>query len=368
MNPETALTITKYDGLEVTSQTALELVFSPFYLEAQNLIDTARTINVTDASQKRAMALARQCRLSLKDVRLQMLDVHKAQKVDVLIKGRAIDSLKNDFLDVVKPMEEHLLSQEQFAERIEAARVKAEQDALRTVRTAELLALGYAHAGADLGTLPEVLYRDVLADATAIKAEQDKAAADARAKEEERLRLQAENARLKAEAEEHERLAKIERERVAAEAKAKADEAARVLKEERAKAKAEADKVAAENARIAEIERKKSEAAAALAREAQAKADAIAKEKAEAVAAQLRAERRAREVAEAEIQAAKKSEADRLALEAEASRLAALAPESEKLRAFASALRALPVPDVTWKENIHANVENLAKWVEELIR
>ena len=51
----------------------------------------------------------------------------------------------------------------------------------------------------------------------------------------------------------------------------------------------------------------------------------------------------------------------------EAARLAALAPEREKLMAFAAALRALPVPDVTKADDIREQVEHFAKWVEDLI-
>jgi len=360
MNTDTALTITKYEGLELVSQTALELAFSPFYLDAQKWMKMAREINVTDVSQKREMFLARQYRLGLKAVRLQLLDEHKAAKSDVLIKGRAIDAEKNKFLGVVQPMEEHLLAQEQFAERIEAARVEAEQAALRQSRNAELLALGFPYAGPDLGSLNDGAYLNILADAKAIKAEQDRAIAEATAREEERLRLKEENERLHREAAEAARLAEEDRKRVAAEARAVARERDRVAEIERQKAAAEAKAKADEAALVLAEER-------AAAAEAKAKADAVAKLAQDAVAAQLRAERRAREVAEAEIQAAKKAEADRVAREAEAARRAAVAPEREKLIAFAAALRGLPVPDVAKAEEIREQVEHFAKWVEELI-
>lgn len=367
MNPEKALTIPTYEGLEIESQTSLVTAFSSFFATAEKWRQQALTIKVTDVSQKREMKLARESRLALKEIRVSVEKKRKALKADILLKGKAIDGCANIFNAAVEPIENYLLEQETFAERIAKARIEAEQAALRQSRTAELLALGYAHAGNDLGTMPELLYANVLADARAIKAEQERAAAEVKAKEEERLRLKAENERLQREAAEalrlaeeerrrveaeakaatveRDRVAEIERQKAAAEAKAKADEAARVLAEERAKAKAEADKVAAENARLAEIERKKAAQALRAAEEAMAQ----------------------REAAEARLRAAQQAEADRVAREAEAARLAALAPEREKIRAFASALRALPVPEVKDAESIREQVERFAKWVEELI-
>lgn len=361
MNTETALTIPVYDGLEIESQTSLATAFSPFFATAERWRQQALTIKVTDPTQKREMKLARESRLALKEIRVNVEKKRKTLKADILLKGKAIDGCANIFNAAVEPIELYLLEQETFAERIEKARIEAEQSALRQSRTAELLALGYAHAGDDLGAMPSLLYDNVLADAKAIKAELDQQIAAAEEREKERHRLVVENARLKAEAEAAARAATEERKRVEAEARAVAAERDRVAEIERQKAAAEAKAQADAAARVLAEER-------AVAAEAKAKADAVAKLAAAAIESQLRAERRAREVAEAEIQAAKKSEADRLALEAEATRLAALTPEHEKLRAFAAAMRALPVPDVAEAESIRYQVEDVAKYVEGLIQ
>lgn len=349
MNTETALTIPTYDGLEIESQTSLATAFSPFFATAEKWRQQALTIKVTDATQKREMKLARESRLALKEIRVNVEKKRKSLKADILLKGKAIDGCAAIFNAAVEPIEAYLLDQETFAERIEKARVEAEQAALRQARTAELLALGYAHAGDDLGAMPSILYANVLADATAIKAEQDRAAAEAKAKEEERVRLKAENERLQREAAEAKRLAEEERKRVEAEARAVAKERDRVAEMQR--------KISAEDAK----------AAAEVVRREHDRLQAIANAEADALAAKLADERRARVLVEAALQAAHQAEADRAMREADAARLAALAPEREKLRAFAATVRALPVPDVTTAAAIRYHVEQLAKYVEGLI-
>ena len=349
MNTETALVIPTYDGLEIESQTSLATAFSPFFATAEKWRQQALTIKVTDATQKREMKLARESRLALKEARVAVEKKRKALKADIILKGKAIDGCANIFNAAVEPIENYLLEQETFAERIEKARIEAEQAALRQSRSAELLALGYAHAGADLGAMLTLDYANVLADAKAIKAEQDKAAADAKAREEERLRLKAENERLQREAAEAKRLADEERKRVAAEAAA----------------------VAKERDRVADMQRKISEAdakaATELLRAEHNRLQAIANAEADALAAKLEGERRAWKTAEAALKATQQAEAARLARKAEDARLAAIAPEREKLLAFAASLRDLPVPDVEMATTIRLEVANMAKWVEELM-
>jgi hypothetical protein len=225
-----------------------------------------------------------------------------------------------------------------LAAQQEAARVAAEQEAARLAAiaaqaeadriAAEQEAARQAAIAAEQARLAEI------ARLAAIKAEEDRVAAELAAQkaEAERLaaieaaRIQAENDRLAAEAAakaEADRLAaeaaakKAEEERIAAEiAKAKAEEEARLAEEARLKAEAEAK--AAEEARIkaeaeakaAEEARLKAEEEARLAEEARLKAEAEAKAKAEEEA-RLEAERIAAEKA-----AEEQREKDRLAEEA----------------------------------------------------
>jgi hypothetical protein len=370
----------------------LQASFAPMFSGARDIISRSKAIVVTDPSQKLETKLAREYRLALKTLRIDGDKTRKALKEESLRRGKAIDGFFNILLDIIAPEEARLEEQEKFVERKEAER----KAAMKLERESALKPYGIDTSFFSLGEMPDESFAQLLENtrvaheaklAAARKAEEERIAREnAELKERERVRL--ENERLKKEAAEREEAAKIERERHAKE-KADAEAAAlaerqRVEAEQRAaaekarlereeierKAKAEQDairaqaeaarKEAEETARqeklrlqaLAEVERQKADTAR-LAAEAEAKAQREAREKLEAEALAAK-------------QAAEKAEAER----AEAVRQASLAPDREKLIAFADQISALKVPGMFSTEaqlveaDLRNRIEKLAAWIK----
>ena len=326
--------------------------FDPLSAMADEWMERARLIHVTDIGQVEDMAFARESRLGLRKVRSKVEHLRAEMKEDLVKRGKDIDGTATALKDKILPVEAHLREQEEFAIRYEAAR-RAE---LHASRSAQLVALGadpkaYAFADASDEGFASILniaraVRDVhleadrLAEVARLEAERIAAAAqeadrlervrqDAERAERERLQAE-ENARLKVEAVEREKVVEAERaER--ARLDAIREEALRVEREAAAAiAKAEREERDRERQRAeaqARIEREKIEAVARKAREEN---DALLRRLAEA-------ERVEREKAEALAREAK-AKADR---EAEVARQAALAPDREKLERLSLDLQAL---------------------------
>jgi len=329
--------------LEPESATSIRHAFGPIFDLAAEWTRRAAEIKVTSIDQKREMKLARESRLAVRDARLQVEANRKRLKESIVRRGKAIDGAANVLKDLLEPIEIYLLEQETFAARHEAAR----KDALRSAREEALRALGTdPKAFANLGETDETTWESVL-----------QTAKDAQA-----AKLQAEK-----EAEE----VRLEAERIAAEKR----EAAR-----QEKAKQEAERVereraqAAENARLAEqaaaekAERERAEEEARKARAEQERAEReLAAERERRAEEERKAAEQERLAAERERQAAEAREAAKLAAE----RAAALAPDREKLAAFAAALRGLPVPELTTeagvkaRSTLEAQLEKFARWVEK---
>ena len=178
------------------------------------------------------------------------------------------------------------------------------------------------------------------------KVDDEKARVKREKEEAERRRIE-EELRIKREADEA--AAKAERDRIAAEQKAEADRLAKeraALEAERAAAEEERRKAQAVIDEQNRVERERIEAEQAKLREEREK---LAREQFEREAKE-RAEREAREKLEREA-AEKKAREEAEAEERE--HRAAMAPDFEKLAAFAKAIAALPSPDVTTSEAIH---------------
>ena len=359
--------------LEAQSRQACLSRFQPLFQEAAQLIDRAKSINITTASTPTDKKLVKTLRLALKDVRCRAEAERKTLKEDSLRRGKAIDAMATLVKCTIEPVEQHLEDQEKFEERQEAAR----KAALKAEREVQLAVHKVDTTFYSLGEMPQEAFDQLLENTKMAHQrrldDQRKAEEDRIKAENERLAreaaIRAENERLKKEAEERE--ARVAAERQAAEAAAKA-ERERVAKE---KAEAEA-KAASERAVIEERARLEREVSARklAAQEAKAKAE---REAAEAKAA---AERKAREKAEAEVRAAKEAEAQRIAdaEKAETNRLAreqadrkaaAAAPDKEKLIAFTKVILALPVPELTTETgraiqaSLIAQVEKFAQWI-----
>lgn len=282
--------IAQESGLEESKVNGLLSRFSDNFKSATIALEWSKTIEVTNESQKDLMEKARTGRLKLKAIRLEVEHTRKELKEQSLREGKAIDGMANIIKAMIVPAEEHLEKQEKFAENLATER-KAR---LSAERLATLLKVTDVPTMYSYETMEQDVFDKLVADLTATRETERKAiekvelerkaAVETDAKEQERIR--AENAQLKKEAEAREAAIAAER---------------RMADEKAAKEKAEYD-------------------------------------------AKLAKECEAREIAEkAEVD--RKAEEDRKTADAEASaRKALLAPDKEKLLAFADILDTLEMP------------------------
>lgn len=281
-------TIAKDHGLAAASAATIIETFEPIFTEADRLLGEAAAVNVTSADQVAEMKQARMMRLQLRDVRIQAEHARKNLKEDSLRRGKAIDGIANVLKGQVEPVESRLEEMEQFAARQEAKRKAAlaltRAEALRPFADPQFY---------QLGEMTEEQFTELLSGLKA--AQEAKKAAEKRA-----AAVEAMN-----------KLAREEEERL--------------LREENARLQAEN----AAKERVLAEERRAAEAARRVAEE-QSRADAAARAKAEAELAEQRdAEQR-------RIQAVRA-----------AARAAAMAPDKAKIAAIATALAALPLPEVS---------------------
>lgn len=329
--PAQLLTVVEQNGLEPASAASIKSAFAPLFDQAEEWRLKVANIRVTDASQTREMKLARESRLALREIRIKAEKTRKALKDESLRTGKAIDGAYNILEFLIAPLEKSLLEQEQFVERIEAAR-KAE---LKRAREAELAPFGIDPAFYNLDDMPEDQFAKLVGDAklaheakieAARRLEEERIKRE-QAEAEERERMRKENERLKREADEREAAIKAERAKVDAERKAAEEEA----RKERLRLQA-----------IAEAERQKAEAE----RQAKAKLEAEAK----------RIQEEARKLEE------------RIA---EEKRKAAAAPDMEKLIAHAAAIGAIQIPDMdtqdarTLSMEIDRRTQSLVAWITQ---
>lgn len=190
--------------VEPDTALALRNFFDPLEEQAEQWKEKAFAIVVTDEKDTERMDQARDARLAIRQVRLNVDKVHKKLKEDSLRKGQVLDTIKRVLTGFIEPIEEHLQLQEDFAKVKEKERV----DALQLARLEELKP--YRVEGdnidvLDLGNMADIVFQGVLNGVKSAHAqrEQDKADQERakREKEEadqkERDRLKAENEKLK---------------------------------------------------------------------------------------------------------------------------------------------------------------------------
>ena len=218
------------------------------FTEAGEILTTYETIKVADENDTTTMKLAREQHLKLRKVRIGVENKRKELKADIVKRGNAIDGVARFVKEVIAPAEEYLQLQEDFA-IIKAAERKAARLATRTealhpypVSTThyDLDGMSDEDFNALVVTLENERQERVAAQAKA------KADAEARAEAErqERERIQAENTRLRIEAEERRKAETVERE--------KREALERAERERLAREEAERQKVL-EQARQAEL-------------------------------------------------------------------------------------------------------------------
>jgi hypothetical protein len=271
-------------GLEKIKQNQIAETLGVFLNKAAEWDATIQSIVITSPEETGKMKMAREGRLTLKNMRLEAEKLVKAKREEV--KHRMANDLLEDKLwlkawqmieATFKNLETKLEEKEKFAERWEAE----QREKLRRERLSQLLPLGFQiETGIDLGNMDEQTFQNLKLGLETAKREREEAERRAeeeriareKAEAEERARIEAENRRLKAEAEAKERAlreaqAKAEAERKALEEKARQERLAKERLEAELRAKAEAE------------ERARKEA------EAKAAAELKAKQKAEEEAA-----------------------------------------------------------------------------------
>jgi hypothetical protein len=309
INPEVvAMELTKVQTearLTTDEQNELSDKFKEFYSRITDW--RGKVVLITNPEDPRQQKMAREIRLGLKDVRCDVERARKTLKEDAVRRGKAVDGYANVLKYLCQPVEDKLEQIEKMAEYKEAERIQK----LIEARTALILSEGGDSTIYNFGNMTDEAFVIIL-----------RSAQDARVKREEEAK-------------------RMEEERIA---KEQADIAEReAQRKENERLKAEADAAAA----AAKIEREKAKAAAAEAEAVQVK-----------MRNQLKAEREAREAAEASIIAAKQAEdrrraqvredeqaqlrKDRLAREA-----TERAPDKEKLEAFCSKIMAVSMGTTT---------------------
>lgn len=229
-------------GLAITDAQTLLSAYGMPLIRAGELLSQYESIIVDDINDTATMQKAREMRLELKGIRVDVKKKHDTLKADVLKQAQAIDFVERTVRQFIQPAEAHLEAQEKYAENL--AKERAQKKLAE--RKAELLKWTDNIAPYEAGLLAlsdedfEYLVMDLRkakenADA-AIKlkeAERQKELATARAE-----KAEADKKAAKAEA-----AAKVEREK-AAKLQAEKDEAERKAKAD-ADAKAEAARKAA---------------------------------------------------------------------------------------------------------------------------
>ncbi len=375
--PKEALQIINETGVEQSTATQLRTAFNDMFANADKWLAQAKAIKVTDISQTREMKMARELRLTIRQIRCDAENTRKRLKADALAKGKAIDGIANVLKALIEPVEAHLQEQEDFAKRVE----EQKREELRQARNLAIMPYSEFFSmspGFDLSAMSQEQF-DAMLEGLKMKKDAKESAErkmeELRLAEEERLRKESEEkARLEAEQREKERL---ERERLLKEAQDKAAEEAKKRLEVERKAKAEREK--------AEADRKKSEAEQAEIRakaekeatEAKAKADAekakiqakLDEERKERERMQVEIERKAKEEREAK-EKAERVEAERGEAERIAKQKAEQAPDKDKAIAFAAMIRTLKVPEMSsekgkeFQKLLEGQVEGFAKWIE----
>ncbi len=332
--------------LEPASAVTLRDAFDEMFAQTDEWAKRAADVKVTSLDQIREMRFARECRLALREIRVNAEKARKRLKEDSVRRGKAIDGLANVIKACIEPIEAHLLEQETFADRHE----QTVRDEKARQRTEVLVAYGVNPATyTSLGEMADDTWETVLEQA---RLAHEKRLDDARKAELVRIEAQriaaerlevekAEAARLEAERVERERVQAAELEATKAQLAAEAEQ-----RKAAEQARVEADQLYLREKYAADLERKRELAAV------EAKA---ANELAQANQATADKQARLDEV-ERLARAAQAEDILRVTREAAKREAAELAPDRDKLRAFADGLRTLAPRGLTTERGKKAGV------------
>jgi len=223
MTDNQLLVITNQAGLAEEKSKQLLSSFGNYFSEARQKVKQAKEIVVSDISQVEEMRKARETRLELKNIRVEVEKTRKQLKEQSIRENKAIDGISNVIKALIVPAEEYLENQEKFAERLETER-KAKVEAERINQLSKFVegAENYS-LHPDLmseETFSKLLENSRLAFEARKKAEEDAEKARLAQIEADRIeqeRIRQENAKLKIEAEKREKELAKEREKIAKE-------------------------------------------------------------------------------------------------------------------------------------------------------
>ena len=302
--------VIKESGLEKSQGDVILESFTKFINQFNELESRAKAIVITDISQKQEMDRAREIRLALKDIRVSAEKTRVGLKEGIVRQGKAIDGVANIVKALIVPVEEYLESQEKFIENIETAK----RNKMMEERTAALSLYVEDISVYNFCDLSDEAFENLVAQVKSIydakqeeiKKAEAKRIADEKAAREEAEKNKTEVEKLRKEkAEREERAAK---EKAIADAKLKAEQDARLKLEKEIKDK-----------EIAELKKKQEEEA------------------------KIKAENEAREKAKRE---------------------AEIAPEKDKLLAYAESIRMIKSPDGLSKAGLEVVKTAEAKLLE----
>ncbi|MFA5297255.1 MAG: hypothetical protein WC389_03505, partial [Lutibacter sp.] len=242
MNDNMLMTIVKDSGLEKTKADFILEKFQDYFKIAGEWENKIKTIIVTSDDQKVEMEMARVGRLFLRDKRITIEKTRKELKEQSLREGKAIDGIANVLKALIEPIESYLDQQENFTKNrlIAEEKEKQRQEQIRLEKE--------AREKEEQRIRLEKEAREKEEQRIRLEKEEQRI----RLEKEEQERIKAENERLRQEAIERERLAKIEREK---------------HEKELAEIKAKEEEEKKERERLLEIERKKQEEILKLERE-----------------------------------------------------------------------------------------------------
>lgn len=136
MNEENKMVLViKESGIEKTQSETILTKFQTFFEQASEWEIKAKGLVVKDETEIEKMEQSREARLALKKIRVDAEKVRKELKEDGLRVGRAIDGVYNVIEALIVPIEKHLENQEKFIENI--AKEKAQK--IKTERTEKML-------------------------------------------------------------------------------------------------------------------------------------------------------------------------------------------------------------------------------------
>ncbi len=367
--PTTDRLATVVTGLDASYAASVRATFEPMFVNLEKWERLAREISVTSEDQTGDMKLAHTLRMDIRKARVHADKTRKSAKENILLQGRAIDGAYAIFEAAVAPLEAYLLDQESYAERKQAAR----KNVLRRDREETLLAYGGDPSlFVSLGDMTDEQWATTKQGVVDAKHAREEAARQAEAVRIEAEKIVAEKARVAREEAAKVEAARIEQARIRDEENARLKREAAEREEATRAELAKAAKLLADTEAQAAAERAHAEAKARAEREAAAEETRKAQAEVKRLeAAQLKAASEAKAAADAEVARLEAEKAAMVAAEEAAKQAAELAPDREKLAAFATVLRGLVIPTLTTTRGKAAGVKvadqiaKMAAWVEK---